>query len=119
MSPKAQQIQGTLLAEGWRIYPDQFRPNDTMFCKKFPGWPKCACNEPKDKQLEIHFHPPEKIGNQVLPESWSVHNVGELPNGQWFRARIEGLKTRTELETATLIILHAWQAAVMSTPPTA
>lgn len=116
MTPESQKILDALLADGWREWPDHLHPERRLFAKAFPGHAKCRCNAPKNKQLEIYFRRAERIGDTLLPESWKIDNVGELPDGQWLRMTIESLSTHESILKAVRQLLAGWDHVVSITP---
>lgn len=110
-------INETLLADGWKQYPDPFRdPKKILFAKKFAGHAECACNFGADKQCEIHYHSSERIANVTLPECWSVHMNGELPDGEWLRMRFESLTDLPTIYRCVDLLFLLWDEAVAKTP---
>lgn len=109
MDMNSQDIITSLLAEGWREFPDQFGPVGTKaFAKSFPGHAECQGNTGKNKQVEIYYHPQEKIYDHVLAERFVVKLYGELPNGSILRASIEHNETLESILQAVQGILKAW-----------
>ena len=117
MSPESQTIIDTLLAEGWKEYPDPTHRKRRLFAKNFPGYAKCHCNAPRDKQVEVYLYPSRIIWRHTIQESWSVENIGKLPDGEWLRMRIEGLNNRASIERSVWLLLQAWDHAVKISNP--
>ena len=105
-----------LLDEGWRTFTDPFRKKRTCYAKSFEGHAKCACNTPKNKQVELYHYPSDRIAGLDLPESWHVELNGELPDGEWVRMTVEGLKTFDQITSKAKDLLTAWDHLVSITP---
>lgn len=118
MTPEYQIILDTLLADGWKR-GNSPRTSRIMLYKAFGGYARCRCNDDKDKQVEVYWHAAYGFPNgNEIPEAWSVHNDGELPDGQWLRMRIEGLGDRAQIERAVWQLLQGWDHVVKISDPT-
>lgn len=119
MTPESQIIMDALLAEGWKR-ADSPRTSRVMLYKAFGGYARCRCNDDKDKQVEVYWHAGITFDNgNTIPESWSAENIGELPDGEWLRMRIEDLHDRGAIERAVWQLLQGWHYVVSITtgPP--
>lgn len=74
-----------LLSLGWREFPDQFRPHDRAFYKRFDTATRCKCNDDKPGiQVCIHVCGPiPQLENDI--ERIEMDLSGELPDGQWIK----------------------------------
>jgi hypothetical protein len=72
----------TLLADGWREWPDQFRKETRAFYKQFETPTRCACNDDKSGiQVVIHVNNDE-FGPQY---QYDFDLSGRLPDGTWIK----------------------------------
>jgi hypothetical protein len=111
------EIITNLITHGWREFPCRLESKGVRaFAKSFEGHAKCKCNDPKNKQVEIYFHPSESVHGYVFEPRFRVDCIGELPNNQWLRMNVESLKTLQEINEQVRILLAAWDHAVSVTP---
>lgn len=97
----------TLLAQGWREYPDQFNKYARCFYKQHATPTRCHCNDDKEgiqvciAVYEVDEHRPK--------EGFEVDLCGELKDGSWIKLKQWSL---TDLDGALAVIprlLSTWE----------
>jgi hypothetical protein len=121
MSNKPDEIQTKLESQGWRQYPNQFKKDAEMWCKRFPAT-RCLCNDDRDGiQVEIYIYP-GMDGIHGEDANFEVELTGEIATG-WFHVHRYGMKTGgiVGLNEAIALVpsmLAQWELAATQPPPT-
>lgn len=96
----------TLLAQGWREYPDQFLKHARCFYKRFDTPTRCSCNRNK-AGIVVSF----EVYEHVNVESIEAETCGELPDGTW--VKIQQYALPKDINACLAIIprmLATWEA---------
>lgn len=97
----------TLLANGWREYPNQFKKHARCFYKQFATRTRCHGNDDKPGiQIEI------SVSQYEGRESMELEMCAGLKDGTWLKIHNYGLPNTVE-EVTDLIprMLSVWEAA--------
>jgi len=100
-------IPETLLAQGWREYPNQFKKSARCFYKQFETPTRCRCNHDKDGvQIEI------AVWERGGVESCELEMSGELSDGTWMHLHNHGLPKDLDAVLAMIPrMLMVWEAS--------
>lgn len=109
-------INEQLLADGWKKFSNLFEERKQGYAKCFDGHMECKRNKGKRKQIEIYHHFSMQIGEHLLPESWSIECVGQLPDNEWLRMKIEAVRDLEIIQRTVDNLLAIWDFAVKNTP---
>jgi hypothetical protein len=111
-------INQQLLDDGWKTFPSPFRDEhmNQGYAKSFEGHAKCKCNEPKNKQVDIWHYKAGRYPGYDCPDVWAVEVVGELPDNEWLRMNVEGLRDLDTIYRTVDQLLKIWDYAVSIAP---
>jgi hypothetical protein len=100
-------IYETLIKQGWKEYPNQFKLYSRSFFKYFETPTSCHCNKDKTGiQVEVSVAEWQGIGSCELELS------GELADGTWMRLHNHGLPKDIDAVLALIPrMLMVWEAS--------
>lgn len=94
-----------LIADGWKEYPNQFKPHSRCFYKRIDTPTRCHCNDDKvGMQIQL------SIGRDS--GSMELELCGELKDETWLKVQNYALPKTVEEVTALISrLLAVWEAA--------